>query len=214
MRKERDMKWPVARFTLAWVMFVGLLLGGCAPSVASAARNTFVLKYSCPGDQVTVGPAVDAPGGALVDANGCGYDAKYGCITAMNVEGQLVVSCNERMRVSYEATDGSLHKTLDDVLSGVPTDFEAVSKEAAIASAAHDLPCDPASVVAVGKTNTLLEGCGQRVTYQLVGYDIAPPAGHVPQEKGRRYTLVGRIPIPTASSSVTAPPPAPGPTSP
>jgi hypothetical protein len=71
--------------------------------------------------------------------------------------------------------------------------------EAAILSAAHDLPCSRASITIVSKeaigVPTVLDGCGQRVTYHVDAYDFVTPAGNR-SVFGYRFTVVSRMATP------------------
>jgi hypothetical protein len=194
---------------LTWLGVVALLVGGCA-SYSSLAHDQFGAKYSCLSDQVTVGPPAEMPSNyTVIDATGCGYETKYRCFHSAGLGRADESRCEEENRLSYEGTDGSPHPTWENDPSVGHTD-EPARKAAALASAAHDLPCEPGSIVAVG--NDVLEGCGQRVSYRVVDYAIAPVPGRVQPVKGRRYTLVGRIPISGATAIPSAPPPSPAPT--
>ncbi len=88
-------------------------------------------------------------------------------------------TCTGQRRIAVVATDGGVHEAWED-------DPSAATAAAALASAARDLPCAPGQigVVAAGR---ILEGCGQRVTYEVV--------------EGR-FSLLGRIAItPPGSAS-------------
>ncbi len=85
--------------------------------------------------------------------------------------------------MEYEATDGTSHGAWfsDEIQSKF-----ASAVEAALASAAHDLPCDRASLKVIGTDahgfGNVVDGCGQRITYQIsdVGAQPAPgPTGPV-----------------------------------
>ena len=105
----------------------------------------------------------------------------------------------------YQATDGYLFQDTADP-----------SYEAAVASAAHDLPCDRASILVVQRASfgvsphevqvvpIALDGCGYRVTYQVVH---STETG----ERAARYMLASReaVPVVRRSTSVPAAPPAP-----
>jgi hypothetical protein len=106
----------------------------------------------------------------------------------------------------YEATDGSVFQG-----KGEP------SHEAAIASAVRDLPCDRASIVVVGRERfytaddefrvvpNVLEGCGERVIYQVVHANEAGDAAG-------RYLMVSRVPSLAAASRSPMPMATPAPT--
>jgi hypothetical protein len=95
----------------------------------------------------------------------------------------------------FLATDGSVFQDRRDPAA-----------EAAVASAAHDLQCDPSSITVAGqdwysapdvevdRVPTVLEGCGARVAYQVVhAEELDDSAG--------RYVLVSRSPISLNTSS-------------
>jgi hypothetical protein len=175
---------PAANRTAIALVLVGLLLGGCVQT--SGARSAFARTYSCPSSQVTVRPAgYQAAGYTPFAVTGCGYEAEYDCTVMSDypLSTPSDVCCTERVRVAFEATDSSLHQAWLD-------DPEPASQEAAIASAAYDLRCERTSIAFVGTAGTVLQGCGQRVTYRIVGYSVAPPPGHVRRVEGRRFTLV------------------------
>jgi hypothetical protein len=83
----------------------------------------------------------------------------------------------------FEATDGTRYGSSNPM---------ANSLEAAIASGAHDLPCERASIVVVEAQHLpehyVLEGCGQRVTY-----DSASSEGD--SDVAVRFMLVRRVPV-------------------
>jgi hypothetical protein len=202
------MKLPVQALVVtraAQIAGVGLVVSllGCVASVGSVARDTFLKSYTCPAGQLTVNPVQEA-GVSFVQVVGCGHGEEYVCqaghlsrnIDGVHVDDASPTSCSPRERIAYEATDGSIHEAWGDAAQG----------GAAIASAVHDLPCPRASIVAID--DLTLEGCGQRVTYRAVAQNIATPPGHQRITDGRRYTLVGRIPISGAVASATPRPPA------
>jgi hypothetical protein len=138
----------------------------------------FAAKYHCPSDQITVRSGDD------FEVSGCGTKARYICWEVPQVDHPHSVGpneCRQLKRIQYQATDGSLHESMEG--------DNTAQREAAIASAAHDLPCAPASVVADGELGlggTTLEGCGQRVTYKVVDDSGV----------GVSYVLIGRVAIP------------------
>jgi len=120
----------------------------------------------------------------------CGTLANWGKVSAATVAAQSAVV--------YEATDGSTRNAPDD-------HTVAMSNEACVASAAHDLPCDDAKVVgndSEGHANAA-EGCGLRVSYDLVRF---VPEGSLKESgagSGFRYKLKSRESLATGP----APPP-------
>jgi hypothetical protein len=213
------MKLPVQGLALTRVRQLAVLLlvaslSGCVASVTSVARDTFLKSYTCPPGQLTVRPIEDGTGAScsasaevcFVEVVGCGHDDEYQCqagslgrnVDGVHVEDGYPTSCSPRERIAYEATDGSIHEAWGDAAQG----------GAAIASAAHDLPCERASIVAID--NLTLEGCGQRVTYKSVDRFVATtPPGRFRITTSRRYTLVGRVPLPGAATPSPAPSSAP-----
>jgi len=86
----------------------------------------------------------------------------------------------------FQATDGTLHGVR---YHNAPS-ANAAGDDAAIASAAHDIPCDRASISVVWESAAdeyVLEGCGQRVTYRTVYYREGGDAVH--------FVLAGRFPL-------------------
>ena len=204
---DHKMKLPVQALVVTragQIAGVGLVVSllGCVASVGSVARDTFQKSYTCPAGQLTVNPVEEA-GASFVEVVGCGHDEEYVCqaghlgrnIDGVHVDDASPTSCSPRERIAYEATDGSIHEAWGGAGHGAA---------AAIASAVHDLPCPRASIVAID--DLTLEGCGQRVTYRAVAQNIATPPGHQRITDGRRYMLVGRIPISGAVASATPPP--------
>jgi hypothetical protein len=118
---------------------------------------------------------------------GCGRDYQYDCVSGgSTAAGESIPTvCSERARFAFQATDGSVHEAWD----WTSEERSAAAREAATASAVHDLPCGRASIVAVDELT--VEGCGQRITYRQVARDIATPPGHFGINNGSQYTLVG-----------------------
>ena len=75
----------------------------------------------------------------------------------------MLASCGPFSQ-SFVATDGSHYGMRYNNAS----DGNAAANAAAIASAAHDLPCERAAIIVVMNTidDFVLEGCGQRVAYK------------------------------------------------
>jgi len=162
---------------------------GCAPAFPSIARDSFTARFACPNEKLAT-RQLPAARGARYQVMGCGHAVVYACsvapVTFYDGNGRALTqdrpSCGDAERITYESSDGSRRQAwLDDE---VATNF-AISKEAAVASAAHDLACTGAIRV-VGSDDrgfvNVLEGCGARITYQLVD------AGG-----SRRYVPVSRL---------------------
>jgi hypothetical protein len=201
----------LAASALAVLPLLLLPSAGCVHSRPLLVRNAFADSYWCPVNQIDV--RAEPGNDRLYHVAGCGLEVTYDCGgTAGSTE------CQARQRVEYEATDGTSHGAWLNEDSNANT---TMSREAAIASAAHDLPCDRASVQVVandpnGLAN-IIEGCGQRVTYQVVDAAEQPtetPSGPV---KKHKYALIRRLPFATPpapttpSSAAPAPTPAPAP---
>ena len=97
--------------------------------------------------------------------------------------------CLMREHDEFEATDGSHTDAWSDWES--PAAVSDAQIKATLASATHDIPCDKASIAVVPGTNTV-EGCGQRVTYQVVAVEPQAIAG---KRVHRRFMLIGRVPL-------------------
>ncbi len=153
-------------------------LAGCAAGPVMVARDRFVATHqSCAPDRVTVRLLGDVPPnngggrGVAAQVNGCGSESVYLCAHTLDS-----FTCSDRHRISVVATDGSMYQAWAD-------DTDGAAKDAALASATHDLQCARPAVVMV-VPNRILEGCGRRVTYEnvdnrfmLVGSDqLSPPA--------------------------------------
>ena len=116
-------------------------------------------------------------GAQLVEVVGCGAHAEYRCAYARQKTGEgdqnLALACEERPRLSFEATDGKTVEAWEDEAAGA-------AKGTALASASHDLPCPEASIVEVGRDThgfpNVLDGCGKRVAYNLDDDGTAPPS--------------------------------------
>ncbi len=169
---------------------------GCTRSWPLVARNAFASNHWCPVNQIDVSTEPGSDGSYRV--TGCGLEATYVC------GGDASSECHERLRVEFEATDGSAHGAW---LEDETRSNGATSREAAIASAAHDLPCDRGSLQVVGSDQrgfaNVVDGCGQRVTYQVV--DVAEQtASSQPGPAGKhKYVVATR----TSLSAPAAPPP-------
>ncbi len=202
-----------AALGLAFLPPILLVSAGCVKSRPLLVRNAFAASYWCPVNQIEVRPE---PGSEdRYHVTGCGQEVTYDCNA-----GGAPGDCKARVRVEYEATDGTSHGAWQEEEAA---SNNAMAREAAIASAAHDLPCDRASIQIVGGDPNgfanVVEGCGQRVTYQIA--DVAPEATATPTDavKKRKYVVLTRSalaappppPAPAHSASVTAPAPPPPP---
>jgi hypothetical protein len=176
---------------LAW------LLCGCA-SADWTARDQFGSQYSCPDELVNVlrkAPATDTQGqplpGTEFTIGGCGSKARYLCRRGSTPSGGSTNVCVERVLFALAATDGEVFTTMNDDPRG-----SEVAHRAAVVSAAHDIPCDAASLRVIANLPTVVEGCGQQVTYKEEEHAIPVPPGYKieGQMKGFREVLVGRVP--------------------
>jgi hypothetical protein len=150
--------------------------------------------------------AAGKPGHDYYDVHGCGGGAVFDCFDEISYRddgaskrgrhcGTIMTwadpSAAVTARIEYEATDGSTREALDDKMT-------SVANTAAIASAVQDLPCDPASTPVVGTDAdghaNAAEGCGVRVTYELLPYVPEGPPGRV-AASGLRYKLKARASI-------------------
>jgi hypothetical protein len=192
----------------AGVGLTACLLGGCATS-EWVARDAFGDKYSCPADQVTVrgvAPAISVkgepmPGFTDLSVGGCGVESRYRCHNQDADRGGTKNVCVENVRFGIQATDGSVYMATPD-----DPDAPEAPVHAAIASAARDIPCNRASIRLVMREPTVVEGCGQRLTYKEEEHELTPPPGYVLEGnvKGYRDVLVSRT---AAIDSAPAPAP-------
>jgi hypothetical protein len=155
------------------------LFGGCAtatePKVLS--RDAFEATYKCEQGPEKIRAVSEWVNGAqLVDVVGCGAHAEYRCAYARQKTGgnqNLALACEERPRLSFEATDGKTVDAWEDEAVGA-------AKGTALASASHDLPCPETSIVEVGHDThgfpNVLDGCGKRVAYNLDDDGTATPS--------------------------------------
>ena len=158
------------------------LLTGCI-SASAQARGAFSAKYGCTEDKVTtldLGQPAEGENIQAVEARGCGYIAKYTCAYYTTHDDGAGYTCtDESQRATFQATDSTAHAT---------------SPDAALASAANDLACAPKDIVRV--SDSIFEGCGQRVAYQVVANDVpTDPPGRVSQTTRMRFVLIGRLPL-------------------
>jgi hypothetical protein len=182
---------------------------GCVKSRPLLARNAFASSYWCPVNRIEV--RAEPGSDRLYSVTGCGLQLTYDCGDDADARG-----CQAHERVGFEATDGTSRDGSEEEEAN-----HGLSREAALASAAHDLPCDRASIQVVGADPNgfanVLEGCGQRVTYQIA--DVAEPPSATPSEpvKKHKYVVIHRAavaaaPAPPASAapahSASAPAPA------
>jgi TonB C terminal len=124
-------------------------------------------------------------------------DLKTSALLVVVAIGALVCSC---VPITFEATTGRVYQEGSDPAGS-----------AAIASASHDLPCDRPLIRVVSRDKyytggesylvvpTVLEGCGQRVTYQVEHAALE-------NDLAARYTLKSRTAAPAASAAVSAVP--------
>jgi hypothetical protein len=180
---------------------------GCVNSWPLLARNAFASSYWCPVNQIEVRPE---PGSAqILHVAGCGVEVTYDCGGTGGSK-----QCQARESVEYEATDGTTHGAS---LAEETSSNGAMSREAATASAAHDLPCDRASVHIVGNDAhgfaNVLDGCGQRVTYQIADVGDQATGGHAGPVRKHKYVVLTRqtfpAPVAPAAPPASAAPAAP-----
>jgi len=153
--------------------------------------------------------AAKKPGHDYYDVHGCGGGAVFDCFEEI---GYSEEGASRRVRhcgaiaswsppavanasaVEYEATDGSTRTAPDDKTI-------SVANKAAIASAVQDLPCDEGSTQIVGTDANghpnAAEGCGLRVTYDLLPYVPEGAPGSV-AGSGLRYKLAARASLATS----------------
>jgi hypothetical protein len=165
---------------------ISLVAGACV-NPGSVALTAFSDKFGCPESQTAIAPVVANPTGSQYDMTGCGRQTRYVCTREMSMYGDRF-SCRENTKSSIIATTGAEYTFWDNDF----VQMKAAADKAAIASAAHDLPCAQASIKVVGTGvndfPNILDGCGQRVTYQF----------KVGGETGDKmpYLLSGRMPAP------------------
>ncbi len=160
-------------------VLVACVLAGCATR-QWVARDAFGDKYSCPAEQVSVRSEAQAttpsglpiPDTTNLSVGGCGVEAKYRCHNAGAGRGNTNNVCVENSRFGIQATDGSVY-------TATASDAEAARapEKAAVASAAHDIPCPRASIRVVGREPMVVEGCGQRLTYKEEEHESRAAAG-------------------------------------
>lgn len=174
---------------------------GCAKSPSLVARNAFASSYWCPVNQIEVRAEPGSAG--LYRVTGCGLVVDYDCSgTADSTD------CHARVRVEYEATDGTSHGAW---LQQEASSNNATAREAAVASAAHDLSCAPGSLQVVASDQNgfpnVVDGCGQRVTYQVADAAEQPTATPSEPVKKHKYVVLSRQSF-AAPSAPSVPPPA------
>ena len=100
-------------------------------------------------------------------------------------------ACLDGTHYQFTATDGTVRNAIGQMGDA--------ARDAALSSAARDLPCPRASITIVSGDSeglpTVFDGCGQRVTYHIDPYEFVTPAGNR-SVFGRRYMVVARIAIP------------------
>jgi hypothetical protein len=183
---------------LSFALRAATLLCGCASSPVSVARDAFTADHPC--DELHAKTVSEWTNGGwqLVDVAGCGAEVQYTCSYRDRYPGshepEPYLACDERPRVSFRATDGGVLETFIE-------DGPEAARGTAIQSAAHDLACPPASITVLAKDAhgyaNVLEGCGQRITYQVTGGDdMAPPASEwTTPPRARDYVEVGRTAV-------------------
>lgn len=183
-----------------------LASAGCVNSRPLAARNAFASNHWCPVNQIEV--RSDPESAQNYRVAGCGLEFTYDCGGPSETG-----ACRERQHIEYEATDGTTHAAWSDE---VATTSGALAREAAMASAAHDLPCDRASLQVFSSDQrglpNVVDGCGQRVTYQIadVGDESHPGASGK-----HKFVVIARSSLSApAPSAAPTPAPAPAPAAP
>jgi hypothetical protein len=205
---------------LAFPVALWVGASACGPN-EYLVRDQFGAQRACPQDVVKIArdtAATDTqgrpvPGYADVYVAGCGSLGRYLCQDADHAR----AACVERVLDAIEATDGSVRTTLSD-----DPQAPRVRDASAIASAAHDAHCAAGEVRVVAHDGDLsvVEGCGQRLTYREEPMDLRPPDDFVVNGKleGMHDVLVERAavapvaPPPAASAPPVPPTPAPAPT--
>jgi hypothetical protein len=188
---------------------------GCVKSRPLVVRNAFASSYWCPVNQIEV--HAEPGSDRLYHVTGCGLEITYDCGDTGDAR-----ACEARERIEFEATDGTSRGGWQEEET---TSNHGMSREAALASAAHDLPCDRASLHILGADEkgfpNVVEGCGQRVTYQIADVDDQPATSPSAPVKKHKYVVINRLtlaPPPAAPSSAggkpvsapsTPPPPPP-----
>lgn len=177
---------------------LSLLSTGC--SKASIARSQFSARYSCPSSQLTLAEGTeDGDQQTPIDVEGCGHKAAYMCTIRQWEDGSGGDVCVERHRVIITATDGSTYSAWGDFRALIDELPAAITK-AAIASAAHDIPCLAGQITVIGKGAhgwpNMLQGCGQRITYQFnEGSGPAQPGGPVQPTYPVGFVVSARLPV-------------------
>ena len=179
------------------------LCGGC--SYTSLIRDDVAKNYTCAANQVQVSLMQEHADRYRV--TGCGFDLNYDCSVTTVADGNGgysdVRQCNARQRMEYEATDGTKHSAWfgDEI-----TSKDAMARETALASAAHDIPCDRASLKIMGDDvhgfANIVDGCGQRITYQITEVGDQPATTPIGPVRGHKYIVVNRMPLSGAASPV------------
>ncbi|MFI5297510.1 MAG: hypothetical protein ACHREM_05375 [Polyangiales bacterium] len=129
------------------------------------------------------------------EAVGCGQDAQYSCRATSAGQYSIGAACEPRERWGLRASDGKIYDAWG-TLRGDGTDRPELAdarRQALTASAAHDIPCDPASVSMIDGVTA--EGCGQRVSYRMVDEVMPTAPGHLQITEGHRFVLIGRVDI-------------------
>ena len=121
------------------------------------------------------------------------------CTMSQSSQGSSGNDCVERHRVIITATDGSTYEAWGD-FHALVDELPAAVTRAAIASAAHDIPCSAGQITVVGKGAhdwpNMLQGCGLRITYQFnEGNGPAPPAARVQQTYPVSFVLSAHLPV-------------------
>jgi hypothetical protein len=191
-----------AKRLLLWIGLASLLACNIEQYPTQVPHDLFAARRGCAGDQVTATFVTDH-----FEVRGCGLEARYrvGRACPAGAErcyrpGPFVTPYWEIGRLAYRATDGSLH---------VGWDSDPPAREAALASAARDLPCPSVSLVA--DDTVTVEGCGQRITYKPLPEPVpTTPPGQPWIAAGYRYVEVARVPVvapvPLGSSETPATP--------
>ena len=168
-----------------------LLLSGCFASISSVAHDTFVRDTGCPNPEER---AVDEETG-VVEIAGCGRHSQFTCAPGYQPdhrrwhEDAQPTTCSYRMRYAISSTDGAWQ---DD------WNHDAAAHDAAMRSAAHDIPCALGALTYID--GTTVDGCGQRVVYEEVpALVVEAPASKSGYRNttASKYLLASRVSLQT-----------------
>jgi hypothetical protein len=180
-----------------------------APQVVHREEATPIAEDAPDRDKLRNLLAGAKPGHDYYDVHGCGAGAVFECSDQMDYREDgssrrarhcgAIASWGATSAAAAAAATGVVFEATDGSSRNAPgEETTSIANKTAIASAAHDLPCDPASIQVVGNDASgranAAEGCGLRATYDILPFTPDDPV-RTGAASGLRYKLTARASV-------------------